>query len=65
MIKITVDINLIIDSLLNNEADNDKLINHLIAIQLENIKNSNSGNTKNEMMNTLIELVKIKIEQRY
>ena len=45
----------------NHEVQTDNLIDYLIEIQLENMENVADSNTKNEMMKTIVELVKLKL----
>lgn len=44
----------------NHNISNDELIDDLIKIQLENIKDTVDLLIKNEMMKTIIELVKLR-----
>lgn len=46
----------------NHEVQTDNLIDYLIEIQLENMENVADSNTKNEMMKTIVELVKLRID---
>lgn len=46
----------------NHNISNDELIDDLIKIQLENMKDTVDLLIKNEMMKTIVELVKLRID---
>lgn len=53
-------INFLTKKLSNHDISNDELIDDLITIQLEKMKDTVDSLIRNEMMKTIVELVKLK-----